>query len=163
MCICNCICVCNCICICFCICICIRIGRCIRLLLLYDSRHDIHNHYHRHRHAASQPLFQKTTRAVTETPSVQSMAVRLVLVHHMKHPPPILTCCHDADIHNRVPRFPEAFIRDLVSVIVSVPVSMEHPPQTSTWNHEELARTTYTQPDSSIPNTFHNTSRLPEQ
>ena len=47
---------------------------------------------------------------------------------------PILTCCHDTDIHIRFPRFPE-----------------------------ELARTTYTQPDSSIPNTFHNTSRLPEQ
>ena len=49
MCTCNYICVCNCICICFCICICIRIGPCIRLLLLYDSRHDIHNHYRRHR------------------------------------------------------------------------------------------------------------------
>ena len=47
---------------------------------------------------------------------------------------PILTCCHDTDIHIRAPRFPE-----------------------------ELARTTYTQPGSSIPNTFHNTSRLPEQ
>ena len=47
---------------------------------------------------------------------------------------PILTCCHDTDIHIRVPRFPE-----------------------------ELARTTYTQPGSSIPNTFHTTSRLPEQ
>ena len=47
---------------------------------------------------------------------------------------PILTCCHDTDIHIRFPRFPE-----------------------------ELARTTYTQPGSSIPTTFHNTSRLPEQ
>ena len=62
---------------------------------------------------------------------------------------------------------PEALICDLVSDIVSVPgstsVSVEHSPQTSTWNHEELTRTTYTQPGSSIPNTLHNTSRLPEQ
>ena len=61
----------------------------------------------------------------------------------------------------------EALICDLVSDIVSVPgstsVSVEHSPQTSTWNHEELTRTTYTQPGSSIPNTLHNTSRLPEQ
>ena len=62
---------------------------------------------------------------------------------------------------------PEALVCDLVSDIVSVPgstsVSVEHSPQTSTWNHEELTRTTYTQPGSSIPNTLHNTSRLPEQ
>ena len=80
---------------------------------------------------------------------------------------PILPCYHDTDIHNRVPRFPGAFIHDLVAIIVSVPAStsesVEHPPQTSTWNQEELTRTTYTQPGSSIPNTFHNTSRLPEQ
>ena len=80
---------------------------------------------------------------------------------------PILPCYHDTDIHNRVPRFPRAFIRDLVAIIVSVPVStsesVEHPPQTSTWNQEELTRTTYTHPGSSIPTTFHNTSKLPEQ
>ena len=104
---------------------------------------------------------------MTEAPSVKNMAVRLVLVHHMKHPPPNITMLPAADIHNQSPRFPEAFIRDLISIIVSVPVStsvsVEHPPQTSTWNHEELTRTTYTQPGSSIPNTLHNTSRLPEQ
>ena len=80
---------------------------------------------------------------------------------------PILPCYHDTDIHNRVPRFPGAFIHDLVAIIVSVPAStsesVEHPPQTSTWNQEELTRTTYTHPGSSIPTTFHNTSKLPEQ
>ena len=43
---------------------------------------------------------------------------------------------------------PEALICDLVSDIVSVPrstsVSVEHQHQTTTSNHEELARTTYT-------------------
>ena len=63
MCICNCICVCNCICICFCICICIRIGRCIRLLLLYDSRHDIHNHYRRRHHNYCNQHFARSTKA----------------------------------------------------------------------------------------------------
>ena len=61
---------------------------------------------------------------------------------------PIMTCCHDEDIHNRIPRFPEAIICDLVSDIVSVPrstsVSVEHQHQTTTSNHEELARTTNT-------------------
>ena len=61
---------------------------------------------------------------------------------------PIMTCCHDEDIHNRIPRFPKAIICDLVSDIVSVPrstsVSVEHQHQTTTSNHEELARTTYT-------------------
>ena len=61
---------------------------------------------------------------------------------------PIMTCCHDEDIHNRIPRFPDALICDLVSDIVSVPrstsVSVEHQHQTTTSNHEELARTTYT-------------------
>ena len=62
---------------------------------------------------------------------------------------------------------PEALICDLVSDIVSVPgstsVSVEHSPQTSTWNQEELTRTTYTHTGSSIPTTFHNTSKLPAQ
>ena len=61
---------------------------------------------------------------------------------------PIMPCCHDEDIHNRIPRFPKAIICDLVSDIVSVPrstsVSVEHQHQTTTSNHEELARTTYT-------------------
>ena len=61
---------------------------------------------------------------------------------------PIMTCCHDEVIHNRIPRFPKAIICDLVSDIVSVPrsasVSVEHQHQTTTSNHEELARTTYT-------------------
>ena len=58
--------------------------------------------------------------------------------------------------YNRAPRActshetytPEALICDLVSDIVSVPrstsVSVEHQHQTTTSNHEELARTTYT-------------------
>ena len=61
---------------------------------------------------------------------------------------PIMTCRHDEVIHNRIPRFPKAIICDLVSDIVSVPrsasVSVEHQHQTTTSNHEELARTTYT-------------------
>ena len=58
------------------------------------------------------------------------------------------SCWHDADIHIRDPRFPEAFTCDLLSVIVSVPVStsasVDHLPQTSTSTPKKLARTRYT-------------------
>ena len=76
---------------------------------------------------------------------------------------PILPCYHDTDIHNRVTRFPGTPYLYLYIVPVSTSESVEHPPQTSTWNQEELTRTTYTHPGSSIPTTFHNTSKLPEQ
>ena len=41
---CLCICICSCIYTCICVCI------CIRLLLLYDSYHDIQKHYRSHHH-----------------------------------------------------------------------------------------------------------------
>ena len=77
LCICNCICVCNCICICFCICICIRIGRCIRLLLLYDSRHDIHNHYRRRHHNYCNQHFARSTKAqeVSAIPTPRTLKI----------------------------------------------------------------------------------------
>ena len=52
-------------------------------LHLADLKRQAEEH---HRDRKPPPLFQETTRAVTEAPSVKNMAVRLVLVHHMKHP-----------------------------------------------------------------------------
>ena len=71
----NCICVYSCSCTCICICICICICTCNRLLLLYDSCHDIREHYRRHHNKYCSYHFARSTQAqqVSAIPSPRKL------------------------------------------------------------------------------------------